>query len=241
MSAPWQPYGENQPVSRFGITLVAAFSKLMSARWGCEQYDIHAFFVQNDDPDADEDPFVGMATISAEMMLEAFQQGYIDTFARPIGGGDPVIIPPDFWEVDDPLARLATGLFNLSDWSNHQAEPTHRIFVDDKALTAWVGDFYTLDEIDRVLDGKPVRRRPKAAPALSASVADMEPQHSRAGRTETQILKLKEVTALTGRSRSSIYADIEAGRFPQQLKLGARASGWYEHEIYDWLQSRARG
>jgi len=241
MSLPWQSYCEHQPVSRFGITLVAAFSKLMAARWDSDQHEIHAFFVQNGGTTVDKDPFVGMAMISAEMMLEAFQRGDIATFARPIGGGAPVTIPADLWEVDDPLARLATGLFNLSDWSNHEAEPTHRIFVDNGALSAWIANFYTLDEIDSLLDGKPVRRRLKPAPAPAASWSDAVHEPPPAAEAEPRILRIKEVIALTGRSHSSIYADIEEGTFPQQLKLGARASGWFEHEILEWCRKRPRG
>ena len=52
------------------------------------------------------------------------------------------------------------------------------------------------------------------------------------------ILRLKEVIARTGRSRSSIYNDIKQHQFPAQIKLGARAVGWLEAEIEDWLLVR---
>ena len=53
-----------------------------------------------------------------------------------------------------------------------------------------------------------------------------------------RILRLNEVTARTGRSRSSIYADIERGEFPKPIKLGLRAVGWLDSEIEAWIQSR---
>lgn len=52
------------------------------------------------------------------------------------------------------------------------------------------------------------------------------------------ILRLKQVKARTGRSRSSIYADIRAGRFPAPVGIGARSVGWVSHEIDDWISAR---
>ena len=50
-----------------------------------------------------------------------------------------------------------------------------------------------------------------------------------------RILRLPEVIALTGLSRSSIYKRIDDGTFPRQVCLGGRAVGWWEHEIQKWL------
>jgi prophage regulatory protein len=52
------------------------------------------------------------------------------------------------------------------------------------------------------------------------------------------ILRLNEVIARTGRSRSSIYADIDRGEFPKPIKLGARAVGWLSDDINGWIQVR---
>lgn len=52
------------------------------------------------------------------------------------------------------------------------------------------------------------------------------------------ILRLPEVIAKTGRSRSTLYADIEAGKFPKPVKLGARAIGFVADEIDDWIAER---
>jgi len=52
------------------------------------------------------------------------------------------------------------------------------------------------------------------------------------------ILRLPAVRARTGRSRSSIYADIQAGRFPAPIKLGPRSVGWLETDVTRWLESR---
>lgn len=44
-------------------------------------------------------------------------------------------------------------------------------------------------------------------------------------RTQDRIIRVTEIMALTGLSRSSIYAAIKAGTFPAQLKLSVHSSG----------------
>jgi prophage regulatory protein len=53
-----------------------------------------------------------------------------------------------------------------------------------------------------------------------------------------QVLRLNEVIAKTGRSRASIYADIERGSFPAPIKLGPRAIGFLSDEIDGWISER---
>lgn len=53
-----------------------------------------------------------------------------------------------------------------------------------------------------------------------------------------RFLRLDEVIDRTGRSRSSIYADMETQSFPQSIKLGARAVGWLESDINAWIKAR---
>lgn len=52
------------------------------------------------------------------------------------------------------------------------------------------------------------------------------------------LLKLPEVTALTRRSRSRIYADAARGDFPKAVKLGPRSVAWVASEVQDWLNAR---
>lgn len=56
-----------------------------------------------------------------------------------------------------------------------------------------------------------------------------------------RIIRIREVTAMTGLSRSSIYLQIKNGTFPVQVKLSTRSSGWLWSEINGWLLSRPRG
>ena len=53
-----------------------------------------------------------------------------------------------------------------------------------------------------------------------------------------RILRLPLVRERTGLSRSSIYLRISEGRFPKPVSLGARAVGWLESEITEWLNRR---
>ena len=50
------------------------------------------------------------------------------------------------------------------------------------------------------------------------------------------ILRLPAVKTRTGLSRSTIYARVLQGTFPKPVSLGARAVGWVEAEIQEWLQ-----
>ena len=49
------------------------------------------------------------------------------------------------------------------------------------------------------------------------------------------ILRLPAVKATTGLSRSTIYLRIAEGTFPKPVSLGARAVGWIEAEVQQWL------
>lgn len=56
-----------------------------------------------------------------------------------------------------------------------------------------------------------------------------------------KILRKREVVAKTRRSYPSIYRDMQAGTFPQQVQLGPNSVGWIEEEVDAWIKSRPRG
>jgi prophage regulatory protein len=56
----------------------------------------------------------------------------------------------------------------------------------------------------------------------------------------TTILRLPTVKARTGLSRSSIYLKISQNQFPKSISLGARAVGWIESEVDQWLSEQIR-
>ena len=55
---------------------------------------------------------------------------------------------------------------------------------------------------------------------------------------QVRFLRLPEVLARTGLSRSTIYVRLDQGRFPRPVSLGARAVGWVEAEVDDWMRER---
>ena len=53
-----------------------------------------------------------------------------------------------------------------------------------------------------------------------------------------KILRVKEVSSLTGLSPSSIYKQICHDHFPKSIKLTARATGWDSREVDKWIESK---
>ncbi len=53
-----------------------------------------------------------------------------------------------------------------------------------------------------------------------------------------RFLRLPEVMARTGLSRSTIYVRLAEGRFPRPVALGGRAVGWIEAEVDEWVRER---
>jgi prophage regulatory protein len=55
----------------------------------------------------------------------------------------------------------------------------------------------------------------------------------------TKIIRLPQAISKTGLSRSTIYALIQRGEFPKQVKLSIRSIGFIESEIDQWISDRA--
>jgi prophage regulatory protein len=60
-------------------------------------------------------------------------------------------------------------------------------------------------------------------------------QHS-----ELRLIRLKEVLAICGKSRSSVYDAIKKGDFPAPIKLHGRSSAWIKSEILQWVEGCIR-
>lgn len=54
------------------------------------------------------------------------------------------------------------------------------------------------------------------------------------------ILRLPQVKQRTGLSRSTIYALIKSGEFERQISLGARAVGWLESDVSEYIADRIK-
>ena len=54
------------------------------------------------------------------------------------------------------------------------------------------------------------------------------------------ILTYKQVAALTGLHRASIWRAVRAGRFPAPVKLQGNRVGFVDSEVQDWIDARPR-
>lgn len=54
-----------------------------------------------------------------------------------------------------------------------------------------------------------------------------------------QLLRLPEVLARTGLSKTTIQRLEAAGKFPRRRRIGTRAVAWVAGDIEAWLASRA--
>lgn len=56
--------------------------------------------------------------------------------------------------------------------------------------------------------------------------------------TKTKLIRLDQVKARTGLSRSTLYAYIREGRFPSPVTISTRCVAWVESEIDAWVAER---
>jgi prophage regulatory protein len=54
------------------------------------------------------------------------------------------------------------------------------------------------------------------------------------------LLRIKDVEAVVGLCRSTIFRRVRAGDFPKPLLLGRRHIAWEPADIAEWRRSRAR-
>jgi prophage regulatory protein len=54
-----------------------------------------------------------------------------------------------------------------------------------------------------------------------------------------RILRLPQVIEKAGLGRDTIYKGVREGWFPAFIKLTPRSTGWFEHEVDEFLERRA--
>ena len=57
---------------------------------------------------------------------------------------------------------------------------------------------------------------------------------------EARILRLHQIKERTGLSRSTIYLLIKGGQFNPPISLGARAVGWLETDVSEFIEARIK-
>ena len=100
-----------------------------------------------------------------------------------------------------------------------------------------------IDHYERVAGGAeapPARQRGRRparwARRTPRSEAMREQPSDRRTNPPVRLLRIREVQARTGLSRSTIYAWSADGRFPAPVRLGGRVARWVEAEVDDWLR-----
>jgi prophage regulatory protein len=53
----------------------------------------------------------------------------------------------------------------------------------------------------------------------------------------TKLIRLNQVIARTGLSRSRIYQYISENKFPSNVSLGGRSVAWVDSEISAWIEN----
>lgn len=247
--SPWSPYeGRTDVVSKGRRTLTSALADLVSFRTGFSSIELPHIFAAPVD-EGENDAARDLVRLDAEHLASVLAVGKLDSFVRPLGGGEVASLPAYRWELDDPLPRFATGALNLDRWWDASAELTHRIFVDARQFDHWLASLkpfgpLTDRQIEAIVDPQLRAARAVAAEAAKTNFARQvssdkqgQPPNDPPG-VGPKLLTLKEVTELTTRSSSTIYNMVKEGTFPEWIKLGS-SSRWRESEVLDWIEEQA--
>jgi prophage regulatory protein len=81
----------------------------------------------------------------------------------------------------------------------------------------------------RALAGRPIASIPPAQPQVSQDAQR---------NTPIRMLRLSQVAAVTGLSKTKIYQLQIQGDFPMRVQLSPRRVAWVEAEVQAWLAAR---
>jgi predicted DNA-binding transcriptional regulator AlpA len=231
-------------------TLTSAFSDLVRIRHGIESHELPETFAADEDG-GENDICRYMVTLDAAFLAQQFVRGRIATFVRPLGGGDVFALKETCWEIDDALARMATGALNLEHWADPDAVPTHRIFVDAAEYNQWLASLKPLGALSAREIEEALNPQLRAARALACRRLDEFSQDNSTGQDGLAILSplrpegfgpelltLADVCKLVKKGRSSVYSMISETQFPEPIKLGS-SSRWAKQEVLAWIEEQA--
>ena len=220
MSAPEalpSPYLAEDPPTSSGRTLLAtAFAHYCALMWGYSPEEVARALSDEIDGSLRESREIRLA---ARLIGRVVADGGLRTFARPIGGGEPISLKPSVWELDDFTDRFASSAMAVSKPFDRSAETTHWIFVE-------TADFDVM--IDDATADLP-RNGSRRIPVSEASIKGEEPSSG-----PDRLIRLPEVMHLTGMSRSTVYARMGQGRFPNTVSMVGIAA-WRESDVREWL------
>jgi prophage regulatory protein len=69
------------------------------------------------------------------------------------------------------------------------------------------------------------------------TVTNSKPNATNDNLAPRKMLNLKQVLAIVPFSRSTIYREMEEGRFPKAREIAPRRIAWYEDELKAWQTS----
>lgn len=81
----------------------------------------------------------------------------------------------------------------------------------------------------------------RTEPALTQAPAIHLAHSAKPVTPRDRLLRLPEVEAITGMKKTSIYALMREGRFPQRICLSRRMSAWSESAVLQWVQAKING
>lgn len=169
---------------------------------------------------------------SARLIGELIAGGRVRSFARPIGGGETTALKASAWELDEYRSRMASSGIDPKRPFDQDAPATHWVFLD-------LEDF-------NVLTAESCGESPDVGSRAFEMEADLELADAStdpvAGGTHRapRFLRLPEVKARTGMSRSTIYNRIRDEQFPAPRNLGGNISAWMEADVDGWIKDRGQ-
>lgn len=221
---PIPPYGSATELTSSGrVSLARATVEYCLLHWGMDGDDVVAALGATDGSHSNDDSrIVGAVRLFGRL----FADGLVRTFARPFGGGAPVPLPAETWELDDYRSRFLHSALSLASPWDASARPTHWIFVDE---VDW------RDLLERSCEDVVPAMSRRGGPTPARDGVDAEPTTLPPPEC---FLRLSEVVMRTGLARSTIYARMGRGQFPRQVDLDGNVAAWRETEVADWMASR---
>ena len=97
-------------------------------------------------------------------------------------------------------------------------------------------------QLDENNNGRSVQAGPSISKKLPQSQRPSDADFSLRtdNLVEVSFLRLPEVKAITGLSKTSIYELIREKSFPAPVRLGPRAVAWVRSEVRQWALERVR-
>lgn len=225
-----RPYTmDEQPTSPGRLLLARAFAHWCMLHHGCDPAEVQDALA--DAPDV-EARVRRQIRDSARLIGELIAGGRVRSFARPIGGGETTALKPSAWELDEYRSRMASSGIDPERPFDQDAPATHWVFLD-------LDDFNALTA--ESCGESPARgiHAPEIGADRAPTRAGTDPATGSTDRAP-RFLRLPEVKARTGMSRSTIYNRIRDEQFPAPRNLGGNISAWPEADVDRWIADRTR-